>query len=444
MTITPDEVPVHPTKVGKSGDLKRGKGQHLDSIENKRVRLGGPSCLPENWRNKDASSMIMSFDMPALKEGSMMTFVQANSQLPAFGRYTLECSDQERPRRVLDNPMGHEQLWAPQTASVWDVCRRDGEYKFDTAENHGECALCKGAKVTELVPCCWCTNWVHLRCSYAVPPGRACASHFDIQNPLEKQVVACKDDPLVPEHFRERPVFPSQAEKPTSMFKAMTMYPVWDKWIMPRCETIPQRYNEDPERWALSSIDDTRGPRETPPLGAVRWEYTLLDCLSHEQGNLFRIWYEDLCDYEKSFWHAFMQKAAQKQEYRWEDFRTEEPPPIDYEPVKNFDSRFFYYDEYYMISESLLHSTDRSTEEELCNGPLQTRIWNQAWPWIRHLTQQSPCRGKEKNLQLRRIFCLQLEKDRLLPQQREQLPSLQHHQQPRCMVLEFKKQPRLQ
>ena len=72
------------------------------------------------------------------------------------------------------------------------------EYKFDTAENYGECALCKGAKATELVPCCWCTNWVHLRCSYAVPSGRACASHFDVQNPLDKQVVACKDDPLVP------------------------------------------------------------------------------------------------------------------------------------------------------------------------------------------------------------------------------------------------------
>ena len=73
----------------------------------------------------------------------------------------------------------------------------------------GECALCKGAKATELVPCCWCTNWVHLRCSYAVPSGRACASHFDVQNPLEKQVVACNDDPLVPEEFRERPVFPN-------------------------------------------------------------------------------------------------------------------------------------------------------------------------------------------------------------------------------------------
>ena len=67
---------------------------------------------------------------------------------------------------------------------------------------------------------------------------------------------------------------------------------------------------------------------------------------------------------ERSFWHVFMQKAAQKQEYRWEEFRKDDPPPLEYEIVKDFDSRFFHYDAYYMISESLLHSTDRSTEEE--------------------------------------------------------------------------------
>ena len=143
--IPPDEVPVHPTKKGKGGDLKRGKGEHLDSIENKRARLGGPACMPDSWRNRDPSSMIMSFDMPAQGDGSMMIFFQANSQLPAFGRYVLECSDQERPHRVLDNPTGDKNLWAPQTASPWDVCKRDEEYKFDTAEKHGECALCKGA-----------------------------------------------------------------------------------------------------------------------------------------------------------------------------------------------------------------------------------------------------------------------------------------------------------
>ena len=414
--IPPDEVPVHPTKKGKGGDNKRTKGDHLDSIENKRARLGGPACMPESWRNRPPSSMIMSFDMPVREDGSMLIFYQANSQLPAFGRYVLECSEQERPNRVVNNPMGVDSLWAPQTASPWDVCKRDDEhYRFDTAENYGECALCKGAKATELVPCCWCTNWVHLRCSYAVPSGRACASHFDVQNPLEKQVVACNDDPLVPEEFREKPVFPnivipryqpnrqagakaamnnmellwiyrhawrgaglyyrkgdhvvtqeSQGDKPSSMFKAMTMYPVWDKWIMPRCDAIPQRYIEDPERWNLSDIDDVRAPQEIPPLGRVRWEYLLLDQLSHEQGNLFRLWYEDLEQYERSFWHAFMHKASLKQEYRWEDHCKEVPLLMEYEPVKDFDPRFFYYDHYQMITQDLFQPTSIRAEEAKC------------------------------------------------------------------------------
>ena len=70
--IPPDEVPVHPTKKGKGGDKKRTKGDHLDSIENKRARLGGPACMPESWRNRPPSSMIMSFDMPVRDDGSMV------------------------------------------------------------------------------------------------------------------------------------------------------------------------------------------------------------------------------------------------------------------------------------------------------------------------------------------------------------------------------------
>ena len=146
------------------------------------------------------------------------------------------------------------------------------------------------------------------------------------------------------------------------MFKAMTMYPVWDKWIMPRCDAVPQRYIEDPERWNLSKIDDVRAPQEIPPLGRVRWEYLLLDQLSHEQGNLFRLWYEDLEQYEKLFWHAFMHKASLKQEYRWED-HCKEPLLKPYEPVKDFDPRFFYYDHYQMITQDLFQPTSVRAEE---------------------------------------------------------------------------------
>ena len=157
----------------------------------------------------------------------------------------------------------------------------------------------------------------------------------------------------------------SQGDKPSAMFKAMTMYPVWDMWIMPRCDAIPERYIEDPERWNLSKIDDVRAPPEVPPVGRVRWEYILLDQLSHEQGNLFRLWYEELEPHEIMFWHAFMHKASLKQEYRWED-HLKEPLLTPYEPVKDFDPRFFYYDHYQMITQDLLQSTSIRDEEAKC------------------------------------------------------------------------------
>ena len=56
---------------------------------------------------------------------------------------------------------------------------------------------------------------------------------------------------------------------------------------------------------------------------------------------------------ERSFWQTFMHKAAQKQEYRREDFPKEEPIPMEY--------GFFYYDSYSIVAQSLFHSSTRST-----------------------------------------------------------------------------------
>ena len=108
-----------------------------------------------------------------------------------------------------------------------------------------------------------------------------------------------------------------------------------------------------------------RAPSEVPPLGRVRWEYILLDQLSHEQGNLFRLWYEELEQHEKLFWHAFMHKASLKQEYRWED-HCKEPLLAPYDPVKDFDPRFFYYDHYQIITQDLLQPTSIRAEEAKC------------------------------------------------------------------------------
>ena len=102
------------------------------------------------------------------------------------------------------------------------------------------------------------------------------------------------------------------ANKPTSMYKALSMYPVWDKWLMPRCEPIAERFYGNPKKWSLSEYDDDNSFGEVPPLGYVRFEYQIVEKLKFNEGNLFRLWYELLRSNEKVFWHTFMTKAQQK------------------------------------------------------------------------------------------------------------------------------------
>ena len=264
-----------------------------------------------------------------------------------------------------------------------------------------------------------------MRCSYAVPEGRACASHFDVVNPLDKQGITSMGDETIPEHYRGRSVCPNIASpkiiepsgkdddknmpkhvmygieamwiykhawrgaglyyrsgdhqvpksettnKPTSMYKALSMYPVWDKWLMPRCEPIAERFYNDPMKWSLSAYDDEDSFGELPPLGYARFEYRIAEELDFNEGNLFRIWYNLLRPDERTFWHTFMMKAQQKIEYRWDDFLADkkagkiaEGEP--YDPVVNFDPRFHYYDKYVDIVGFLPEVSSRKEEEEKC------------------------------------------------------------------------------
>ena len=73
--------------------------------------------------------------------------------------------------------------------------------------------MCRDTDAEELIPCAWCNSWAHYRCTYAVGPGRACASHFKVLNPLDKIVVARSDDPVVPTQQHDKQVFPNWLPK---------------------------------------------------------------------------------------------------------------------------------------------------------------------------------------------------------------------------------------
>ena len=179
-------LPEYIPTVKKSKDAPKRQREQVEDPEKKRIRKGGPSAIPSTWRNHPSQNLVMSFASPEVPDGHIIVVLQSSSQLPAFGRYSIPVATVVREDRIWDNPIDNEHLWSPVTNSHWEPCRKKRILQYGMAASHLECSLCPGAKAFELVPCCWCTNWIHLRCSYAVPEGRACASHFDVVNPLEK------------------------------------------------------------------------------------------------------------------------------------------------------------------------------------------------------------------------------------------------------------------
>ena len=411
----------------RTKDSPKRQREQAEDPEKKRIRKGGPPAIPPSWRNRPAQELVMSFTSPEVQDGYTLVVLQSSSQVPAFGRYSIPYVNDIRENRVSDNRMGHEHLWAPPTNPFWDVCRNKRKVlQYGMAASHKECSLCIGAKAFELVPCCWCTNWIHVRCSYAVPEGRACAAHFDVVNPLDKQVIASKLDEVVPEAFRGRSICPNIAtpritessgkeddkiqpkhvmygieafwlykhawrgaglyyrngdhqvpksettNKPSSMYKALNMYPVWDKWLMPRCEPIAERFYNDPKKWSLSSYDDDDcfggDISDLPPMGYIQFEYRIAESLDFREGNLFRLWYEMLRKDEKTYWHISRSKAEQRIEYKWDDFIADKkagnlPAEVQYEPVVDFDPRFHYYDAFKDTVEDLPDASTKEQEE---------------------------------------------------------------------------------
>ena len=204
-------LPEYTPSIKKTKDAPKRQREQVEDPEKKRIRKGRPPAIPPTWRNHPSQNLVMSFASPEVPDGRIIVVLQASSQLPAFGRYSIPVATAIRENRIRDNPIDNEHLWSPVTNPHWEPCRKKKILQYGMAASHLECSLCPGAKAFELVPCCWCTHWIHLRYSYAVPEGRACASHFDVVNPLDKQVLSSTEDETVPENFRGRSICPNSA-----------------------------------------------------------------------------------------------------------------------------------------------------------------------------------------------------------------------------------------
>ena len=206
------------------------------------------------------------------------------------------------------------------------------------AASYSVCALCPGARAYELVPCCWCTNWIHVKCSYAVPEGRARAAHLDVINPLDKQVVESMGDESIPEYFRGRSVCPNIAAPrtiETSVAPKHVMYGIEALWMYKHA-------------WRGASLYDRKGDHQVPKSETAEKPPSMYKALG-----MYPVWDKWLMP-------------------RWDDFLADkEAGKISedekYEPVTNFDPRFHYYDNYIDIVGYLPETSTRAEEEAKCS-----------------------------------------------------------------------------
>ena len=193
-------------------DPQEGEGEEERAL--KRV-YPGPSTMPETWRHKKPEVVVVSGPLPEKPEYniSFQAGLDGNS---TFRRTWLVSDAPVRASRVLDNPAGDQRLWAPSDEDFWAVCQPAAEdrmllkYRALYLEQEVRCRLRPAAKSQELIPRCWCESWIHWQCSYTVKKGRACASHFDVINPLDKTIVTRVDDPSVPEPLPVGKLLPLQ------------------------------------------------------------------------------------------------------------------------------------------------------------------------------------------------------------------------------------------
>ena len=273
---------------GKGKGQKKGKGKgDRDDTPSRDDRSKpdpkGPNVVPPTWKDKEYDDIpIVQDARPA--DHYVEAYLQGTSDIPTFRVvWITSMGTMSRSKLVSPNRFGDSKLWKTpdEEPEFWEPCKQDQGYATLSPGENDCCRMCPNTDAEELIPCAWCNSWAHYRCTYAVGPGRACASHFKVLNPLDKIVVARDDDPMVPNAQKGRQVFPNCCHprvadngKPTPSnvqyateaywvykhawrgvgayyqkgdhiqkkktgnapveFKALRMFPDWERWITPR------------------------------------------------------------------------------------------------------------------------------------------------------------------------------------------------------------------
>ena len=189
-----------PTK-GKGRGRGRGTGKGKPEEDTSpKPDPKGPNVVPETWRNKVYDDIPIVQDARP-SEDHVAAYVQGTADVPTF-RVVWVTSVGTTKREVQVSPSKFKDplLWntPDESPEFWKPCHDGNQYVTLTPGDDDCCRMCPDTDADELLPCAWCNSWAHYRCTCAVGPGRACASHCKVVNPLDKMVVGRDDDPTVP------------------------------------------------------------------------------------------------------------------------------------------------------------------------------------------------------------------------------------------------------
>ena len=367
----------YPGKGKAKGQGKgKGKGDRDDTLSREdRTKSDpkGPNVVPPTWKDKEYDDIpIVQDARPA--DHYVEAYLQGTSDIPTFRVvWITSMGTMPRSKLVSPNRFGDSKLWKTpdEEPEFWEPCKHDQGYATLSPGEDDCCRMCPNTDAEELIPCAWCNSWAHYRCTYAVGPGRACASHFKVLNPLDKIVVARDDDLLVPHAQKGRQVFPNcchprvaETGKPTPSnvqytneaywvykhawrgvgayyqkgdhiqkkktgnvpveFKALRMFPDWERWITPRPTFLSDQLLKEAATLEEKGEAKSRVRRHNvfehyqegfqphtlpnPPMVIQCFkEYKERSNLDPNKGNLWGCFWDACSVKEKGFWMAALE-----------------------------------------------------------------------------------------------------------------------------------------
>ena len=165
----------------------KGKSESREATQSKEDQASrpdpkGPNVAPGNWKDNAYDAIpIVQHARPS--DDYVAAYVQGTSDIPTFRvEWITSTGTTKRGVQVSPNRFKDTHLWSTpnENADFWSPCH-DGQHSVTLTPGDDDCCrMCPNTDAEELILCSWCNSWAHYRCTYAVGPRRACASHFKV------------------------------------------------------------------------------------------------------------------------------------------------------------------------------------------------------------------------------------------------------------------------